>query len=76
MVSTRRSALHGARRGAPMNPPPPPMTVEQPMGMQAQLMQTMMQHIHNQPARGPPPVHVRDKNGEYEGTPPGVHPRY
>ena len=54
-----------------MNPPPPPMTVEQPMGMQAQLMQTMMQHIHNLPAGGPPPIHVRDKRGEFmKGHPP------
>ena len=35
------------------------------MAMQAQLMLTMMQHIQNQPVRGPPPVQVRDKRGEF-----------
>ena len=63
----------GRGRGAPPNPtpPPPPMTVEQLMAMQAQLMQTMMQHIQSQPAGGPPPVHVRDKHGEFmKGHPP------
>jgi len=47
------------------------MTMEQLMTMQAQLMQTMMQHIQNQPIGGPPPVHVRDKRGEFmKGHPP------
>ena len=35
------------------------------MAMQAQLMQTMMQHLQNQPVGGPPPVHVRDKHAEF-----------
>ena len=41
------------------------MTVEQLMAMQAQLMQTMMQHIQSQPAGGSPLVQVRDKRGEF-----------
>jgi hypothetical protein len=49
-----------------MDPPNPPVvTMEQLMGMQAQLMQTMMQHMDNEPVGGPPPVHVRDKRGEF-----------
>ena len=41
------------------------------MGMQAQLMQAMMQHLDNEPARGLPPVQVRDKRGEFmKGRPP------
>ena len=56
-------------RGAPMDPPPPPpppqVIVEQLMGMQAQLMQAMMQRVDNQPAGGPPPVQVRDKRGKF-----------
>ena len=41
------------------------------MAMQAQLMQTMMQHIQNQPVGGPLPVQVRDKRGEFmKGRPP------
>ena len=47
------------------------MTMEQLMAMQAQLMQTMMQHIQNQPVGGPLPVQVRDKRGEFmKGRPP------
>jgi hypothetical protein len=34
-------------------------------------MQAMMQHIDNQPAGGPPPVHVKDKHVEFmKGQPP------
>ena len=56
-----------------MDPPPPPpqVTVEQLMGMQAQLMQTMLQHIHNQTVGGPLHVHVRDKRAKFmKGRPP------
>ena len=68
MTARGRGRDHG--RGAPANPPPP-VIVEELMGMQAQLMQTMMQHIQNQPIGGPPPVHVRDKRGEFmKGHPP------
>jgi hypothetical protein len=66
----------GRGRSAPMDPPPPPppVTMEQLMGMQAQLMQTMMQHLGNQPAAGLPPVRVRDKRGEFmKGHPPVFH---
>ncbi|XP_066381071.1 uncharacterized protein [Miscanthus floridulus] len=45
--------------------------MEQLMGMQAQLMQAMMQCLDNKPVRGPPPVLVRDKRGEFmKGHPP------
>ena len=45
--------------------------MEQLMGMQAQLMQAMMQRLDNEPARGPLPVQVRDKHGEFmKGHPP------
>ena len=41
------------------------------MAMQVQLMQTMMQHIQNQPVGGPPPFPVRDKHAEFmKGHPP------
>ena len=56
-----------------MDPPPPPpqVTVEQLMGMQAQLMQAMMQRVDNQPVGGPLPIQVRDKHGEFmKGRPP------
>ena len=47
-----RGRDRGHGRGGPMDPPPPPpqVTVEQLMGMQAQLMQEMMQRMDNQPA--------------------------
>ena len=41
------------------------------MGMQAQLMQAMMQRLDNEPARGPPLIQVRGKHGEFmKGHPP------
>jgi hypothetical protein len=55
----------GHSRGEPMDPPPPPPTMEQLVAMQAQLMQTMMQHLQNQPVGGPPPIHVRDKHAKF-----------
>ena len=48
-----RGRGHGC--DALINPPlPPPVTMEQLMGMQAQLMQAIMQRLDNEPARGPP----------------------
>jgi hypothetical protein len=41
------------------------VTIEQLMAMQAQLMQTVMDHLGEQPAGAPPPVQVRDKRGEF-----------
>ena len=68
----------GHGRGAPVDPPPPPliqpMTVEQLMLMQAQLMQTMMDRLDHQPAVVPPPVQVHDKRGEFmKGHPLSLH---
>ena len=52
-----RGRGRGHGRDALINtPPPPPVTMEQLMGMQAQLMQAMMQRLDNKPARGPPPI--------------------
>ena len=42
-----RGRGRGHGRGGPMDPPPPQVTVEQLMGMQAQLMQAMMQRMDN-----------------------------
>ena len=70
-----RGRGRGCGRGALVDPPPPPpilpVTVEQLMLMQAQLMQTMMDRLDHQPAVVPPPVQVRDKGGEFmKGRPP------
>ena len=51
-----RGRVRGRGRDALINPPPPPVTMEQILGMQAQLMQAMMQRLDNEPAREPPPV--------------------
>ena len=65
-----RDRGRGRGRDALINPPPP-VTMEQLMGMQAQLMQAMMQRLDNEPARGPPPIQVSDKHGEFmKGRPP------
>jgi hypothetical protein len=63
----------GRGHGTLVDPPspPPPVTIEQLMGMQAQLMQVVMDRLDSQPARAPPPVQVRDKHGEFmKGRPP------
>ena len=55
-----RDRGRGRGRGAEVDQPPPPpiqpVTVEQLMLMQAQLMQTMMDHLDHQPAVVPPPT--------------------
>jgi hypothetical protein len=40
------------------------VTIEQLMGMQAQLMQVVMDRLDSQPAGAPPLVQVRDKRVE------------
>jgi len=40
-----------------------PITVEELMQTQNEMMQVFMQHLQQQPP--PPPVHVRDKRGEF-----------
>jgi hypothetical protein len=46
--------------------------MEELMNTQNQMMQMFMQYMQNNPpAGGPPPVHVRDKRGEFlKGYPP------
>ena len=68
-----RGRGRGRGRDALINPPPPPpVTMEQILGMQAQLMQAMMHRLDNEPARGLPPVQVRDKRGEFMKGHPSV----
>jgi hypothetical protein len=55
--------------------PNQPVTMEQLLQTQNQLMEAFMHHLQdppqNQPTRGPPPVQVRDKRGEFmKGHPP------
>jgi hypothetical protein len=49
-------------------PPPPPLTLEQVLAMQAQMLQTMQQtmvNLHAQPQAPPPP---RDRLGDFQHT--------
>jgi hypothetical protein len=51
-------------------PPPPPLTLEQVMSMQAQMLQTMQQtmaNLHAQTQAPPPP---RDRLGNFQRTKP------
>jgi hypothetical protein len=66
MAARGHGSCKGRGRNVAIDPPnPPAVTMEQLMGMQAQLMQAMMQRMDNEPVGGPPPVHVRDKHGEF-----------
>ena len=48
-----------------------PITVEELMQTQNQMMHVFMQHLQQQPPPTPPPIHVRDKRGEFmKGRPP------
>jgi len=50
-----------------------PITVEELMQTQNEMMHVFMQHLqqHPPPPPPPPPVHERDKNGEFmKGRPP------
>ena len=42
-----------------------PITVEELMQTQNEMMHVFMQHLQQQPPPPPPPVHVRDKRGEF-----------
>ena len=67
MVNTR-----GNNQGGEDLPPPHPVTMEQLMMMQTQLLQQMAQNIHNMGhGNGNAPPQVRDKRGEFlKGHPP------
>jgi hypothetical protein len=71
-MATRGGRGRGRGRGRGPNQP---VTMEQLMQTQNQLMEAFMHHLQNppqnQPAGGLPPVHVRDKHGEFmKGRPP------
>ena len=65
MVNTRRN-----NQGGEDLPLPPPITMEQLMMMQTELLQQMAQSMQNN-GNGNAPPHVRDKRGEFlKGHPP------
>jgi len=66
MAATGRG--RGRGRGMDANVP---ITMEELMQIQNEMMHAFMQHLQHQPAPPPPPVHVRDKRGEFmKGRPP------
>jgi hypothetical protein len=60
---------NGESNNQEVNPPPPPsLTLEQVLAMQAQMLQTMQQtvvNLHAQPQAPPPP---RDRLGDFQHT--------
>jgi hypothetical protein len=72
MVNTRnRATTNNAENNSKSNKqeanplPPPPLTLEQVLAMQAQMLQTMQQtlvNLHAQPQAPPPP---RDRLGDF-----------
>ena len=51
-----------------------PITVEELMQTQNEMMHVFMQHLQQQPPPPPPPIHVRDKRGKFmKGRPRCLH---
>jgi len=68
MQMAARGRGRGRGRGNGANDP---ITVEELMQTQNEMMHVFMQHLQQQPPPPPPPVHVRDKRGEFmKGRPP------
>jgi len=70
MQMAARERGRGRCRGRGANAP---ITVEEVMRTQNEMIHAFMQHLQHQPTPPPPspPVHVRDKRGEFmNGRPP------
>jgi hypothetical protein len=72
-VAANNAENNGENNNQDANPlPPPPLTLEQVLAMQAQMFQTMQQtlvNLHAQP-QAPPPS--RDRLGEFQRTKPPI----
>jgi hypothetical protein len=70
-VTTNNAENNGESNNQEANlPPPPPLTLDQVLAMQAQMLQTMQQtlvNLHAQP-QAPPPL--RDRLGDFQRTKP------
>ncbi len=70
-VTANNTEINGENNNQDANlPPPPPLTLEQVLAMQAQMLQTMQQtlvNLHAQPQAPPPP---RDRLGDFQRTKP------
>jgi hypothetical protein len=72
-VIANNAENNGENNNQDANPPPPhPLTLEQVLAMQAQMLQTMQQtlvNLHAQPQAPPPP---RDRLGDFQCTKPPI----
>jgi hypothetical protein len=72
-VATNNTENNGESNSQEANlPPPPPLTLEQVLAMQAQMLQTMQQtlvNLHAQPQVPPPP---KDRLGYFQRTKPST----
>jgi hypothetical protein len=72
-VTTNNDENNGENNNQDANPlPPPPLSLEQVLAMQAQMIQTMQQtlvNLHAQP-QAPPPL--RDRLGDFQRTEPPI----
>jgi hypothetical protein len=72
-VAANNAENNGENNNQDANPlPPPPLTLEQVLAMQAQMLQTMQQTMINlnaQPQAPPPP---RDRLGDLQHTKPPI----
>jgi hypothetical protein len=66
-VTTNNAENNGENNNQDANPSPPPLlTLEQVLAMQAQMLQTMV-NLHGQPEEPPP---LRDRLGDFQCTKP------
>jgi hypothetical protein len=77
MVNTRNHVVaniaenNGESNNQEANPsPPPPLTIEQVLAMQAQMLQTMQQTLVNLHAQPQVPPSSRDRLGDFQRTKP------
>jgi hypothetical protein len=72
-VTANNAKNNGESNNQEANPPPPlPLTLEQVLAMQAQMLQTMQQtlvNLHAQPQAAPPP---RDRLSDFQRTKPST----
>jgi hypothetical protein len=65
-VAANNTENNGESKNQEANlPPPPPLTLEQVLAMQAQMLQTMQQTLVNLHAQPQAPPSLRDKLGDF-----------
>jgi hypothetical protein len=70
-VTANNAENNGESNNQEANPlPPPALTLEQVLAMQAQMLQTMQQTLVNLHAQSQPPPPPRDRLGDFQCTKP------